>query len=207
MSDHSAPGAGQSRKSRWTLLILFLVFIAPAAGGWLWYTFGSDFSRQNYGTLYEPARPLAEIGFGDHGGSEAGFSSLRGTWTLVYLGAEECGERCLQQIDKMNRIRLGQSKNTKRIRMLFLSPAPLDTEVLDQVTALMPGGIVAHPDASSLEELVPLMLHPGEAAARARHRVYLVDPIGNLVLSYEADADPAGMNKDLARLLRASQIG
>jgi hypothetical protein len=38
-------------------------------------------------------------------------------------------------------------------------------------------------------------------------RVYLVDPNGNLVLSYAPDADASGMRKDLARLLRLSQIG
>jgi hypothetical protein len=38
-------------------------------------------------------------------------------------------------------------------------------------------------------------------------RVYLIDPIGNLVLSYAPDADPTGMRKDLARLLRLSQVG
>jgi hypothetical protein len=39
------------------------------------------------------------------------------------------------------------------------------------------------------------------------NRVYLVDPLGNFMMSYPADADPTGMRKDLARLLRISQIG
>jgi hypothetical protein len=44
-------------------------------------------------------------------------------------------------------------------------------------------------------------------ALDAPGRVYLIDPIGNLVLSYAPDADPSGMRKDLARLLRLSQVG
>jgi hypothetical protein len=39
------------------------------------------------------------------------------------------------------------------------------------------------------------------------NRIYLVDPLGNFMMSYPADADPTGMRKDLARLLRISQIG
>jgi hypothetical protein len=38
-------------------------------------------------------------------------------------------------------------------------------------------------------------------------RTYIVDPLGNLIMSYPPDANPSGMRKDLSRLLRASQIG
>jgi hypothetical protein len=38
-------------------------------------------------------------------------------------------------------------------------------------------------------------------------RIYLIDPLGNLVLRYAPGADPSGIRRDLARLLRLSQIG
>ena len=38
-------------------------------------------------------------------------------------------------------------------------------------------------------------------------RIYVVDPLGNLMMSYPAGADPNGIRKDLARLLRVSRIG
>ena len=38
-------------------------------------------------------------------------------------------------------------------------------------------------------------------------RLYLVDPLGNLMMSYPADAEPGGIIKDLKRLLRYSRIG
>jgi hypothetical protein len=37
--------------------------------------------------------------------------------------------------------------------------------------------------------------------------IYLVDPLGNLVLRYPRDADPSRMRKDLERLLKVSRIG
>ena len=45
------------------------------------------------------------------------------------------------------------------------------------------------------------------AARRAPTRIYLIDPLGNLVLRYPADPDIKGIAKDLERLLRASRIG
>jgi hypothetical protein len=38
-------------------------------------------------------------------------------------------------------------------------------------------------------------------------RIYLVDPLGNLMLSYAPDANPKGMLDDLKRLLRLSHVG
>jgi hypothetical protein len=38
-------------------------------------------------------------------------------------------------------------------------------------------------------------------------RIYLIDPLGNLVLAWPADPDIKAMAKDLTRLLRASRIG
>ena len=38
-------------------------------------------------------------------------------------------------------------------------------------------------------------------------RIYLVDPLGNLMLVFPFDPDPSKMKKDIAKLLRASRIG
>jgi hypothetical protein len=43
-------------------------------------------------------------------------------------------------------------------------------------------------------------------SALADH-IYVVDPLGNLVLRYPRDADPFRIIKDLARLLKTSRIG
>jgi hypothetical protein len=49
-----------------------------------------------------------------------------------------------------------------------------------------------------------LKLFPAPHAA-ADH-IYLVDPLGNLMMRYPRDADPRRMVKDLARLLKHSKV-
>ena len=44
------------------------------------------------------------------------------------------------------------------------------------------------------------------AGAQTDH-IYLVDPLGNLVLRYPRDADPSRIRKDIERLLKVSRIG
>ena len=52
----------------------------------------------------------------------------------------------------------------------------------------------------------PLLAEFPAAGDRSDH-IYLIDPLGNLVLRYPKDADPMKMNKDLQRLLKYSRIG
>jgi hypothetical protein len=64
-----------------------------------------------------------------------------------------------------------------------------------------------HAARAQLQPLAQDFVSSQGSALATPGRIYLVDPIGNLVLSYPPDADPSGMRKDLARLLHLSQLG
>jgi hypothetical protein len=44
-------------------------------------------------------------------------------------------------------------------------------------------------------------------AGALRDHIYVVDPLGNLMMRYPRDPDPSKMIKDLQRLLKYSRIG
>jgi hypothetical protein len=54
---------------------------------------------------------------------------------------------------------------------------------------------------AALEPLLELLPSPDS------HRIYLVDPLGNVMMFYPAGAPAKGMLEDMKRLLRLSQIG
>jgi len=45
------------------------------------------------------------------------------------------------------------------------------------------------------------------AEARLADHIWLIDPLGNLMLRWPKDADPNRMKKDLIKLLKVSGIG
>jgi hypothetical protein len=68
-----------------------------------------------------------------------------------------------------------------------------------------------HPDlivirSSPADERL-LALLPTLPGSVNSHRVYVIDPLGNVMMFYEADARPKGMLEDMKRLLRLSSIG
>jgi hypothetical protein len=87
-----------------------------------------------------------------------------------------------------------QGKEQERIVRVLLAP---ESEAPDPgLFAQHPGLVVAQVGEAARSAL------PGGAGA-----IYLIDPLGNLVLRYGADPDIKGISKDLTRLLKASGIG
>ena len=98
----------------------------------------------------------------------------------------------------MRQVRLAQGKEMGRVERAFLitDKAPLTPKKLapyDGTRLLRAGG-------KGVLENFPA------AGPRAAH-IYLVDPLGNVILRYPRDPDPRRMIKDLQRLLKVSRIG
>jgi hypothetical protein len=60
--------------------------------------------------------------------------------------------------------------------------------------------------SAAAASLTAILEHAGHGPAAA-DRVYLIDPLGNLMMWYAADARPKGMLEDLKKLLRLSHVG
>jgi len=67
--------------------------------------------------------------------------------------------------------------------------------------------VVLGVSAEEKDSLVSQFLLDSGSPLTGELRIYLVDPLGNLMMSYPIDADPSDLSKDIGRLLRASRIG
>lgn len=186
-----------SLSSRGKFLLLIGVFVVPVIAAWIAYFGWRPAAHSNYGTLLN-VTPLAHTAGVSVDGQPYDLAALRGKWVMVHLGGGRCDAACRQQLYLMRQTRIAQGKAQSRIERLW---------VVDDT---------AQPDASLLAEHPGLLVwRPADAAfvaqfpagaARASH-IYLLDPLGNLMLRFPADPDPKRMMKDLKLLLKASQIG
>jgi hypothetical protein len=190
-----------------TVGALAALYLVPLALAFYAY-YGTDWRparRVNHGTLVSPPRPLPEprlprlLPAAARGDPAAG-GRLRDRWTLVYIGAGACDADCRWTLYVMRQTRLGLNNDMTRVERVFLATGPCcDRSYLARAE---PGLTVL--DASSPAAAALLQQFP--AAARA-HTLYIVDPLGNLMMSYDARLDPHGLLEDLKRLLRLSHIG
>lgn len=170
--------------ARLKLLGIFLACAAPFVLGWAaWYFGWGTGSGGNYGELIAP-RTL----------SGAPFVELRGKWVLVSFDAAACDAYCEKKLYFMRQLRKAQGKDEPRVERLWVitdaaTPRP-------ELLAAIEGTRLSK--TSEANEAFP---------GSRRDHIYLIDPLGNLMLRFPRDPDPSRMLKDLQRLLKYSRIG
>lgn len=180
------------------LLIIAAVCIAPFVASWALYFFWQPSGRINYGALVEgvtvPTGPLPAA----NGGNPFDFAQVRGRWVFVTIDSGACAETCQNKLWKMRQVRLTQGKYLERIERVFLLND--DKNVAAPVIKEYAGQWLANAQGHAILKAFAFR----EAQSDA---IYLVDPLGNIVLRFPKDADPSRMKKDLERLLKVSRIG
>lgn len=237
MTERDAAHDRRQRRWLIALALLFFaplfvsVYLYYGAGGW------RPGHRVNHGDLIDPARPLPTVSFpraaagknaggggpnADDGNPSPGGSSrtvtanhaipaarsslvtLNDKWTLLYWGAGNCSARCRTNLYNTRQVRTALNRDMDRVQRVFVADGEccdwqyLDAQHPDLLT------VRATPATAALLALLPT--YDGIDPATA-DRIYLIDPLGNLMMSYASDAKPKGLLEDLKRLLGLSSVG
>ena len=194
--------------SRRKLLLLAALFALPMLVAYaLYYSGWRPEAVHPHGELVQPARPVADAALALLDGKPMRFSELRGKWTLVTFSAAECLSPCERNLVKMRQVIAAQGKEAERVQSMLIVKDARTRDWLNYAIKDYPGMRIVTGAAEAGAALAREFTLPAGSPLDNLNRIYLVDPLGNLMMSYPADADPTGMRKDLARLLRISQIG
>lgn len=189
---------GQTRAARVKLLLLFLFCAAPVIASYFTYYVIRPEARRNYGVLVEPQRPVPEALVGARlGGEPLPLSALRHQWLLVSVADAACDSACERHLYLSRQLREGLGREKDRVDWVWLATGDAPVRAALQ-PALASAQVVRLPAADLARWLEPAAGH-----ALSDH-LYVVDPMGNWMMRFPADADPAKVRKDLERLLRAS---
>jgi cytochrome oxidase Cu insertion factor (SCO1/SenC/PrrC family) len=184
-------------RGRRTLLMLALLCAAPVVASYAAYYWFRPVGQVNYGELLE-ARPAREIVGTLPDGEKFRLSDYRGRWLFLAADAGGCEDACQHKLYATRQARTIQGREQERVVRVWLQ-ATQAPALAPQLLAQHPGLVVARVDPAEWEGL------PGDTGPT--RNIYLIDPLGNIVLRYPADPDIKAMAKDLERLLRASRIG
>lgn len=178
-------------------LVLIGLFMVPIVAAYLAYFGWRPSGHTNYGELFK-ATPLQQTQGILLDGQAYTLDALKGKWVMVHVGPAQCEDDCAKQLYLMRQTRLTQGKDQSRIERLWVltDSATPDASILKE----HPGLLVWRPENTTFSEQFP------SRVSRAGH-IYLVDPLGNLMLRFPANPDPKGIMKDLKLLLKASQVG
>src|SRR5690606_24969529 len=141
----------------------------------------------NHGELLQPLRQLP-----------AAMQALEGKWSLVYVGDGRCDDACRNALYTARQTHVLLNKDVERLqRALVATSGCCDRSFLDTEHA----GIHVY-DATdpALRAAVLSVLPPGDHA----NHLFVVDPLLNIVLRFDARENPKGLLEDLKKLLKLS---
>ncbi|KAI5913254.1 hypothetical protein [Thauera sp. 2A1] len=200
VADLQPHAPGQRRRSRRTLILLAIVCVLPVLASYFTFYLWQPQGRVNHGTLLTPAMLPATVLDGVSGQAPLARAELERRWTLVFAAPAACDAACARALYVSRQARLAQAQDAERVARVWL--------VTDSGTPAAPalaaqeGLRLARADAAWLAAL------GADAVAGA---VFLVDPLGNVMMRFDDDSDSIraarGLTKDLQRLLKYSALG
>lgn len=188
-------------RARLKLLAIAALFFAPVVAAITIFFFLPQYipeGRLNHGTLVSPARALPALALVD-ASAQAVPTALQGKWTLIYLAGANCDEQCHARLVLTRQVRLALSEKRGRVQRVYLAPGAAEAA---EARALLSA---EHPDLVFLAEparAAVAFFRPGDP-----HSLYLVDPLGNWLMTYTGTVEHKGLHRDLKKLLRVSQVG
>jgi cytochrome oxidase Cu insertion factor (SCO1/SenC/PrrC family) len=204
----AAERRAHDRRQRRVLIGVALIFFAPLAlsfylyYGKLWHPGG----HVNAGELIDPPRPLPTLALPlaapAASADQTNPQFLKGKWTLLYVQHGRCDDECRRHLYDTRQVRLALDREMNRVQRVFIGDG--DCCDLKELLALHPDLLAIRASPADKPLLALLPTRPGSINS---HRVYVIDPLGNVMMFYEADAKPKGLLEDMKRLLRLSSIG
>jgi len=185
------------------LLILILVFAIPLSIAWVMLK-NNDMPGKttNKGILIDPPFSVALLKIHN----EKGDSLTKGRWAMLYLNPGQCKKACQQGLLNMRQIRIATGKNMNRVERVILTDKTQDNSRLNRMIQTEYKGtrhlFITKEDFNNI-----IQKHVKTSDALKSGTIYLVDPMGNVIMVYKPNVTPNAIFKDIQRLLKVSQIG
>lgn len=181
---------------------LALLFFGPFIVALLLY--GGRGSFGGFGQFENPDRelfaepttlPLIPIQLAD--GTDSAADWARSRWSLIYARMPRCEAQCEASLMRLRQVYLALGGDQDRVQLVFLAP-------IGEVPTNIPADYLhGRLEMARSDELTRVF---GQERLE-EGRYFVVDPLGNLILSYPDDADLGRLLKDLERLLGVSRVG
>ena len=198
---------GERGRVRWQPVVLVILFLGPLIAAWLLYSGPSGWrpgGSTNHGVLIDPPVlvPDLEMTLADVTVAVSDSPSLRDIWTMMYIDGGGCDARCMEALYRSRQVRLSLGRRAARVQRVYVALG--DVPDPEWISAEHEDLLIVDATLDSHRDLIDSFR--GDVRPEGDD-IYLIDPLGNLMMRFPLEGDAKGMLEDLKRLLRLSRIG
>lgn len=187
-------------RSMKTFYLLIAVFILPFTTAVLLHYIDLKPSGKSYGNLVQPPKNLQIPILKDLQGNAFKPAQWGKIWNVVTIDSTGCAEPCAARVHMLKQVHTSINKDIDRVQRVLLVPADIVSPAYGEIQKKYPDLIIlAGSDVETVKFAAEFNIIKGN--------VFLVDPMGNLMMSYPDKFDPKGLRSDLTRLLKNSWAG
>jgi hypothetical protein len=194
---------------RVALLLIAGLFFLPLAVAWMMHSGAIEYSpgsTRNFGELVKPPQPIAWPGVSfDQDVGSGGENPFAGHWLVLHAVPNPCDEACLSHATDLRQVHRATGRDQSRIRLGLLHDLQDPAAALRLQEIYSAFHLMEDPDGR-LWATLDGVAGRGTAPGGSRGGIFLVDPLGNIIMVYAAGSDPNGLKKDLKRLLTWSKL-
>lgn len=186
-------------RQQFTLLGIFALFFGPVLLVMLmrssWWQY-QPAGLKNLGHLVQPPvhLPLEQI------------QDIDGKWMILYVLDQPCDQLCIESVTALRQIHRAAGRNGEHLAVALLGNTTADPELQSRLDAIYPEfRLPVDSGNTALDILKNINMDlAGDKVKPDNIHTYILDPMHNVILAYQADADPSDLHKDLKRLLKWS---
>ena len=187
------------QRSNTTLWLLLASFLVPAIAAYGIYFFGDKPDVASNGQLISPLIDIEEFKLTDQSGELINKQALTPKWRLYYFVSSNCNEKCQKDLYNMRQLNLALGKNQDRVEHVIVHLDEPVTDFKELISAEHQQAVRVYSKTENISKLSEL-----EVKSQS---IYLVDPLGNVMMKFSNELTPKLILKDINKLLKISRIG
>jgi hypothetical protein len=190
------------RKGRKVFMLLVVFFVVPIIVVVLMYKLNWKPVGNSLGELVNPPHLInSSTELIDNKNLTLTDQFWKTKWSIVYV-ANECEQTCLDKLRNLRQLHVSLYKDIERAQRILITNTQDVTKIQQDYPDLI---IINKPQASVLNLAKEFQINAENPMAS--NRIYLVDSLGYLMMSYPETTPLADVRKDVSRLLRYSWAG
>lgn len=190
--------SNNQRKGRAVFLMMLTFFVVPIIAVVLMFKYNFKPSGESRGQLVVPPKLIQTVSTLKNSSGQDSSHFWMEKWNMVYV-ADDCDAICMAKLKDMRQIHVSMYKDIPRTQRVLIT----NMQNISNIKKDYPDLTVINQPAPDINALAQQFNLGGETALQS-NRLYLVDPLGHIMMSYPASTSAADIRKDLARLLKYS---
>ena len=181
-------------KKPYALWFLMLTFAVPIIAAYSYYFLIENPKTKNNGELIVPVIDIESLALTDKTGNKLARKELTTTWRMLYFVDSNCDNVCSKELYNMRQVNIALGKDADRFRYMIIHLDTMDSTFSALIQKEHPRALHAY-------------INKNDAKNTFSNAIFVMDPLGNIMMKFKPEISPRLILKDLVLLLKVSRIG